>query len=455
MSGSDLNIIPPQFKELNLACGHPFNSYLFDLAIHIACPQCGKISSIEKGVASKVGEKKVLNLVKSFCLTLGSTGEIDGRKYRVVGMMVRNEDAGYRYSWREYTLFNPVHGYIWLSEYDGHWTKVVTLNNPPSFDLMDFEFSDGENDYRLFNSYRSTIVFASGEFAEEINVDEKVKCREFLCAPNMLICEKRKTSVQWMNASYIDGDEVKKAFQPTIIFPEKVGVGACEPFLSKVPFVTMARFTFLILFLLTLVQIIYVATRENKIVFFQSFNMYDVIDSKDSAIVVDAAGNILFAPTSVRDHKTFVTEPMEFKNGRQGIEFELEAPVSNNWMECDIELINDKTGEQFSFSQGAEYYFGYTGGEHWTEGSTQASQFISSVPEGRYRMAITAYINHTKPIDHFTLYVYRDVSIWSNYFLSMLVLLIYPVVFYVRKISFEKKRWMNSDYSPYESEYDE
>jgi len=46
--------------------------------------------------------------------------------------------------------------------------------------------------------------------------------------------------------------------------------------------------------------------------------------------------------------------------------------------------------------------------------------------------------------------VVKNVTLWSNFWIILLLLAIFPALQYYRERNFEKRRWMNSDYSPYE-----
>ncbi len=152
------------------------------------------------------------------------------------------------------------------------------------------------------------------------------------------------------------------------------------------------------------------------------------------------------------DVYSYMSEPFKLEEGIKSVEIEMSAPISNNWVSSSLELINEKTGDVYFVDKDLEYYFGYTDGEHWTEGSASESQFISSVPEGKYRLSISVMVNKDAPVESFSIYVYRDVPIWINFWISLLILWAYPIYLYYRSQSFEKKRWFNSNYSPYETE---
>jgi hypothetical protein len=64
-------------------------------------------------------------------LPLGARGTLPawrGVPHEVIGFQLREirvDDVPY--TWGEYVLFNPYHGFRYLTEYDGHWSDVVAL----------------------------------------------------------------------------------------------------------------------------------------------------------------------------------------------------------------------------------------------------------------------------------------------------------------------------------------
>ena len=86
--------------------------------------------------------------------------------YEVMGFVVKRENK-YRYMWREYLLFNPLLGYAFLSEYDGHWNVIWPIEENPRSSTVDDDFHythEGQQHYfKLFQKYRSEVVYAQGE----------------------------------------------------------------------------------------------------------------------------------------------------------------------------------------------------------------------------------------------------------------------------------------------------
>lgn len=136
--------------------------------------------------------------------------------------------------------------------------------------------------------------------------------------------------------------------------------------------------------------------------------------------------------------------------GSSNLAFKLQAPVENNWLAAGITLVNTKTLREYNFEMGVEYYSGYEGGESWSEGSQTAEKIISAIPEGTYQVIIQPYRENYSTITSFDLSIAQDVPIWSNFWVILGLVLIFPAIQWARSYTFEKQRWMHSDYSPYE-----
>jgi hypothetical protein len=121
--------------------------------------------------------------------------------------------------------------------------------------------------------------------------------------------------------------------------------------------------------------------------------------------------------------------------------------VENSWLEAEITLVNEQTGAEQDLNLGVEYYYGYEDGESWSEGSRKSEEMLSAVPEGRYHLVIVPM----KPTEtaNFEVWVKRDIPTWSNFWIALGLIFLIPTYQQYRKDSFEKQRWMNSDYSPY------
>ncbi len=98
---------------------------------------------------------------------------------------------------------------------------------------------------------------------------------------------------------------------------------------------------------------------------------------------------------------------------------------------------------------GVEYYSGYSGGESWSEGNQTTEKMISALPAGTYQILLQPYRENFSSINDFNLSIVADVPIWSNFWITAALILLFPAIHWLREYTFEKRRWMNSDYTPY------
>jgi hypothetical protein len=166
---------------------------------------------------------------------------------------------------------------------------------------------------------------------------------------------------------------------------------------------------------------------KEEIVFEQTFNITDSLNKKE-----------------------IYSKPFNLKYGTKNAEIKISTNIDNNWMYSAITLVNEKTGDLYDVDLEAEYYHGYEGGESWSEGSNWVSKVVSQIPEGTYYMIVYP----DKPLNmasvYLTVSVIRDVYIFSNGLICIVLLGLFPAFYFYRKDSFEKKRWYNSNYSTYD-----
>ncbi len=70
---------------------------------------------------------------------------------------------------------------------------------------------------------------------------------------------------------------------------------------------------------------------------------------------------------------------------------------------------------------------------------------------GKYCLVIDASADAALTQMPFTVSVVRDVVVWSNFWIGLGLLLLYPLYCWIRAGLFERARWSDSDYSPYAS----
>jgi len=410
-------------------CQQPIRLENFPYAQSCACTHCGTAHFYEQGKFSRKGKESSERSTPA--IALGSTGELKGVLYKVIGYNHKKDFSIGQSEWREYTLFNPQQGYAFLSEYDGHWMFVKEENDAPVLitDSTDhFQFNDLH--YHLYNQYTFKTMSAEGEFMGNVMNDSGISVREYINPPEMWIREKNKREgINWFNATHLPADELAKAFTFEAI--PQVGMGALDPKGGTNPW-SIVRNTFYVVLVFLLVFIVLSFNHSEK----------TLLEKQYSATDSTGVANV-------------VTDKFHLDKWKSNLEIEIYAPVDNDWFELGTTLVNTDNGKEYSVAQGVEYYEGYDDGESWSEGSKSETVYLDGIPAGNYQLQFTGTKNTAKPygVTYFNVTVRYDVTMWRNFFIILGLLLIWPIIKYLRVRAIEKKRWSTSAFTPGNYEY--
>jgi Domain of unknown function (DUF4178) len=362
---------------------------------------------------------------KPLDIPLGTTGILNGILYQVIGYTYKKEN-GANYYWQEYVLFNPIHGPAYLSQYDGHWTFLKEIFDFPYIALRVASYEGIE--YSRFSKYKSNVNSACGEFVNCFEPKDIPLVEEFVRPGYMISKEQTVDNITWYKGEYVEPNVIKKAFDLKSV-PERIGVGMIQPFFGKFNIEAFRTVLVVLTVLWGLAQFYFHSKAKQEIVFSKDFHITDSLNKKE-----------------------IYTQPFDLKYGTANAEIKISTNVDNSWMYTAVTLVNEKTGDLYDLDMEAQYYHGYEGGEYWSEGENWVSKVISQVPEGRYYMIIYPEVPSTMASVNVNVSVIRDVFIFSNGLLILILLGIFPVYYFNKVDSFEKKRWYNSKYSPYDYE---
>ncbi|RXK87080.1 DUF4178 domain-containing protein [Filimonas effusa] len=360
----------------------------------------------------------------------GKTGIIKGINYEVIGFSVKRDTTQDEGEWREYVLYNRQEGYAFLNEYEGNWIYSREKGEAPAeaAERSSHDFIYRGTHFRLYNRYGYKIREMQGEYPGK--VFGLSYAYEFIAPPLMWVAEREsEVSVCYFQAEYISREDVLHAF--SVPLPDSREMGVLSPPFLK-PSLVLKK-AIIAAGVLLLVHLIFSLTRENGHVLTESYSLPD---------------------TATVQSPVFVTGSFTLPNWRNNLEITTTASVSNDWMDIDYEVVNTQTGEEYGLSQEVSYYAGYEDGESWTEGGTTSSpDVISNLPAGQYFIRI----QHTGSGSlfgpkHFQVTVNRNVAVHSNFFLFLVLVLLWPTYAYLRSYWTDRRRWYNSEFSPYEYE---
>ncbi|MBS1611914.1 MAG: DUF4178 domain-containing protein [Bacteroidetes bacterium] len=395
--------------------------YTHAQAKNCGCISCGNYYRINGGNLQFVEKKRLP--AEPPVLSVGKKGTIKEFTYIVTAHVIK-KDTRYNFSWNEYTLFHPVEGYVYISEYNGHWMFLSPVNFATAIADNATEQDYNKSKYRLYSKYSAKILSAIGEFTGDVYKANKVKFHEFINPPEILVHECSTEETMWLHGRYMEPGEVQKAFKLDAV-PARSGVGVIQPQPVSVPFNSVLRVSAIAAIAVFVLQLIFYFSASDKVVYSYSGNITDFQNGK------------------------VVSPSFDLVDGSKNMEVIVYGEVDNNWFEAGITLINEKTDEDVDLDVGVEYYHGYSDGESWSEGSRRTSKIIDAVPAGRYHLLITPVKDIAYSYIPYSIEVRRDVPVWGNFLFAIILLAIFPVVQFYRERSFEKSRWMDSDYSPF------
>jgi hypothetical protein len=415
---------PPRVKSFACpACGNALTVRGLDQTESIACGSCHSVIDITD---------ENLRIIETFRATvkfeplipLGSRGKIRGELFEAIGYLRRAiEVEGVEYEWSEYLLFNPYKGFRWLSEYNGHWSLIKTTTNTPK-PLSSIEEGPvsylGET-FQHFQSASARVSYVLGEFYWKVQVGETCRVADYIAPPLILSKETGDREVTWSIGEYLEPETLWNSFQLKTEMPARIGVAPNQPSPYAAQSGRVWRALAVFLLLAIFVQILFMLLSYNRLVYQNEFAFHQ-------------------ADTE----KARVTEIFELPGRPSNVVIKTRANVSNSWLYLSMALINEETGNAYDFGREVSYYFGVDGGESWTEGSVSDEVVLPEVPGGRYYLRIEP--DSAARDVNYSIRVYRDVPRWSYFFLALGALLVFPVIHWWRRRSYEVRRWLESDH---------
>ncbi len=386
----------------------------------VACPSCGAIIDITNENYRII--QKARQRVYQPLIPLGTRGKLGDKELEVIGFMERSDGTGF-YRWDEYLLFNPYEGFFWLMDYHHHWTFIRPIKDsiPISGTGESSWVNYDEEAYQLFLTGIAKVQYVLGEFYWEVKVGDEVVVKDFICPPRMLSLEVAEGESVWSLGEHIEGSTVAEAFGIENYNPVPEGVGAVQPFAGAPWYREFNLIGILFLVLIIAIHMMCSASARSTPVFDQIYNF-----------------------SSLEPNKTIVTEPFQIpKDGN--LQISASAPVQNNWLSLDLDLV-DESGEEI---QGGElevaYYTGVDSDGAWSEGSQHYSTLWGSVPAGTYRFSFSPSVGTNPGNLYYTLSARNNVPHHWLFAIALILVSLPLVTVWIWKSSWETRRWEESD----------
>lgn len=405
-------------------CNNPIKVYDIDNLIVANCNKCASNLLFKNNQLKKYGKNNTKSLKIYF--DIGEVLEFYNHTYTITGICIKEDFTIYKSKWREYCLYNPTEGYLFLNEFDGHWTIVNKLfsnaDTSEEFEIIEFE----KKQYELYNKYSYKTIYIEGCIPYYPFHNKQQTSLEYIAPPTMVIKEKFGSNINWFAAKHVNRKDLQKQCKNSL--PYTIGVGAIED-KGQVQSKTIFLVALLCLLFSITVHLLTTSAKINQNIVNENYNFPDSVNT-----VLYSINNVALSKNS------------------SNLVFEVSAPVSNAWFELNIEVINNSTGERFYAEQGLEFYSGYDDGEYWREGSTSEEVTISKIPKGNYTINLTALQEAgNNKVQNFNLSITYDTPIFKNFMIVFLSTLLIALIAFCRSYYINIKRWENSPY--YELKY--
>lgn len=445
----------------------------------VACASCGTIvdpSNETLKVLSKA--QKRLEKIKP-AIPLGSRARFDGYDYELIGLIGQKMTSdGVIYRWREYLLHCPKLGFRWLTEYNGHWNFVTPLSGVPAVAKSSRRRSMGVKwEGRIYESFQTstaTVEYVLGEFYWQVKRGDAnaVVVNDYIAPPYVLSSEKTGHELTWSQGVYIEPGVVRKAFDLSFFaLPTRSGMGANQPspyFENQKKMLGLC----LGLILVSLVIQVVVGFIYNNDKALLEHRMYLMSDSQPSESLTAhgaAVGEkVSFESPSEPSNITFVanrasgvlsfaslrTPSFDFGGGSLYVQDQAVFP-DNAWLEVNLSLVNQGTGEQIGTTRELYRASGYDSDGHWSEVKNKDELVFTGLAPGRYYFLVEpeygsdALRNQRVSLDFPPSLLLKAQSArigWGNWWLFSTYILVLLAAYFWRKESVEMLRWQESDH---------
>lgn len=422
----------PVLKSFNCPnCGATLEIVAVGSTVSVSCNSCLSIIDTKdenyRLLAKAVGKKRVQPAIP-----IGTRGKFSGKVYEVIGFMQRRDSGFY---WREYLLFNPYHGFRWLTEIDGHWSYTKKINDiEDNSNMWSSNQKFKSKNFKLFNRGAAIVDYVEGEFYWRVKVGDHCKMYDFIAPPYMISKEVTKEEVSWSQSIYLERDRVAEIFKiKEDDLPWQQGVAANQPSDLKKKLKECFKYFLYTVAFCFLLNVLFLVIRDNKTVFDHNYKLK-----------MDYASS-----TNVGKYKEIKTDEFQIDGDDKNIWVEVSSNVSNSWLFVDMVMVNKKTGETIPMPIEVSYYYG----SDWSEGSRSTDRYEFNIPAGVYYILM----EFQKGGNHITSQYVRvklksDVVIGGNFIWLIVFCLIPLILTALRSRSFEVQRWSNSSENPYEEE---
>lgn len=181
----------------------------------ITCAACNSIIDLSQGIGADL-KHAIQNEPVELLIPLGSTGQLQGAAWQVVGFQHRmgNEPGDdEHFGWSEYLLYNRKRGFAFLVDAEDGWSLVKPVTGAPTYKPGALSATYLNTRYELQSTYSAETNYVAGEFYWQVERGEKTANIDFANGRALLSREEARSEVTWSSGSKVEAQMVATAFK--------------------------------------------------------------------------------------------------------------------------------------------------------------------------------------------------------------------------------------------------
>ena len=361
----------PEYKPQNIKCGSCGAGLTVkdEQSQMVVCEYCG--SQLDVSAAEQTVLGKGLTNKPYFPLALGDSFFHKATRFEVISRMAFIEDNDISEMTKEYLLYNPRHGSMWLGEYGGHYSITRPSHVMPTkapFDVSRGDVIKTHDDRQWVAEGKGTyeLHYVDGALPWIARVGDRVQYAEFAeksGSGKRYEAQRIGGEIEYGLGRAMPLETVRRAARKPELGKETVSKTFADPAKKRKGYIQ-------------LMVIALVAAVFNGLLAFYCYQ---------SGTVVLKQGFLPQELTQGVMSRSFIAR------GKGKItRISVSAPLDNAWMSLQAAIVRGDGQAIHLYERSLEYYHGRSGGESWSEGR-RSSALLVKIPEpGMYKLFVQA-----------------------------------------------------------------
>lgn len=396
------------------SCGAPVNLRAEGQSMAAVCGSCASILDTSTPNLREIGKVAQTTLRLNPVLKIGSRALFKDELWEVVGFMRRKDRWCF---WDEYLLFNPWSGFRFLVTFNGHWSFVRIL--PGHFTHNEWQ---GKR-FQLFAREEAITTDVLGEFYWRVKNGERALLSDYVSPPYILSQEEMPglNEVTWSAGEYVGAAEVQKAFlKDGTKLPQPSGTYLNQPNPHRQRWNEVRSSFIFTLIGYIIIQIVFMGLGMER-----------------------QMGHVGLKYQNSRPEEAVLSETFPVKGGSAPLHI-----TATGLLPTDSYLGLKGTLVESSSQQTYPVAFPLANYATAPDGSRQKVT-LPGIPSGNYYLRLTPDASPAVSDADVTFTLERGGLFWSNFWIGLIIICLWPVWLMLRSSSFEKRRWYESDFNPY------